>query len=155
GLRAERRARFVQRLATDRPRVCFLIDEAVLRMDYGYPEVLIDQLKAVLDVVDDRGVSAGIRVMTAQAPLAVPVSTLIRVGFRTSLTDSVPDVIYHEAGRTASFHRGSLAGVEEVADLDYVDLDDVVDNVLLRAPGYRDSRRLVETALMEAQLRLK
>ncbi|MCX4749175.1 helix-turn-helix domain-containing protein [Kitasatospora sp. NBC_01287] len=154
GLRAERRTRFAQRLVTDQPRGRFFIEEAALYADFGYPEVLIDQLQGILDLVDNRALPVGIRVMNARAPLAVPVSTLARLGFRKSLTDAVPDVIYNEAGRTASFHRGSLPGSNEVADPDYVDLDDLIDNVLMRAPGYRDSRRLIENALMEAQLRL-
>ncbi|MDY0816066.1 Scr1 family TA system antitoxin-like transcriptional regulator [Kitasatospora purpeofusca] len=154
GLRVERSRRFVERLTSDRPKGSFFVEEAVLYADFGHPEVLIDQLQAMLDIVENRALPAGIRVMTARAPLAVPVSTLARLGFRKSLLDSVPDVIYNETGRMASFHRGSLPGTDEAADPDYVDLDDLVDNVLMRAPGYRDSRRLIENALMAAQLRL-
>ncbi|MFD7451785.1 Scr1 family TA system antitoxin-like transcriptional regulator [Kitasatospora sp. NPDC059827] len=154
GLRAERRTRFAGRLITDRPKGGFFIEEAVLYADFGHPEVLIDQLQDLLGLVENRALPVGVRVMTARAPLAVPVGTLARLGFRKELADAVPDVIYNEAGRTASFHRGSLPGVNEGADPDYVDLDDLIDNVLMRTPGYRDSRRLIENALMEAQLRL-
>ncbi|MFJ8430462.1 Scr1 family TA system antitoxin-like transcriptional regulator [Kitasatospora sp. NPDC094019] len=152
GLRAERRHRFAGRLVTDRPKGRFFIEEAVLYADFGHPGVLIDQLQKLLDIVENRALPVGIRVMTARAPLAVPVSTLARLGFRRSLLDAVPDVIYSETGRTASFHRGSLPGITEADDPDYVDLDDLIDNVLMRAPGYRDSRRLIENALLEAKL---
>ncbi|MFJ7275470.1 Scr1 family TA system antitoxin-like transcriptional regulator [Kitasatospora sp. NPDC098663] len=154
GLRAERRTRFAGRLITDQPKGRFFVEEALLYADFGHPEVLIDQLQELLGLVENRALPVGIRVMTARAPLAVPVSTLTRLGFRKELADAVPDVIYNETGRTASFHRGSLPGINEVTDPDYVDLDDLIDNVLMRAPGYRDSRRLIENALMEAQLRL-
>ncbi|MFF2954977.1 Scr1 family TA system antitoxin-like transcriptional regulator [Kitasatospora sp. NPDC057965] len=157
GLRAERRSRFAARLAADqpKPRARFFIEEAVLYADFGRPEVLIDQLRILLDIVENRTLPVGIRVMTSRTPLAVAVSTLARLGFRKSLTDAVPDVIYNETGRTGAFHRGSLPGTGEPADPDYTDLDDLVDNVLMRAPGYRDSRRLIENALLEAQLRLR
>ncbi|BAJ28101.1 MULTISPECIES: Scr1 family TA system antitoxin-like transcriptional regulator [Kitasatospora] len=154
GLRAERRHRFAERLATDRPKARFFIEQSVLHADFGRPEILIDQLQALLDLVEDRSLPVGIRVMTVRIPLAIPINTLTRLGFRRSVADSVPDVIYNELGRQAAFHRGSLPGANEVADPGYVDLNDLIDNVLLRAPGFQESRRLIQNALLEAQLRL-
>ncbi|MFB7950283.1 Scr1 family TA system antitoxin-like transcriptional regulator [Kitasatospora phosalacinea] len=154
GLRSGRRERLADRLRARQTRAMCFVDEAVLWRHFGRPEVLADQLQFMLDLADDRSLPVGFRVVSRRSPLAVPISTLVRLGFRKSLADTVPDVIYNETGRHASFHRGSLPGSEEAADLDYVDLDDVIDNVLMRTPGRKESRRLIENALLEAQLRL-
>ncbi|GLW58656.1 Scr1 family TA system antitoxin-like transcriptional regulator [Kitasatospora phosalacinea] len=153
GVRDERSRRFAERLVTDRPTARFFIAQSALYAHFGQPEVLIEQLQVLLDLADARDLPVGIRVITSKHPLAVPVNTLVRLGFAKSKYP-VPDVIYNEVGWQAFFHRGPLTGIEEVTDPNYVDLDDLVDNVLMRAPGYRASRRLIEDALLSAQLRL-
>ncbi|MFJ4676835.1 Scr1 family TA system antitoxin-like transcriptional regulator [Kitasatospora sp. NPDC088783] len=155
GLRDERGTHLGRRLILNQTRARFFLDEAVLWRDFGQPEALADQLQFLLDLVNARDLPIGIRVMSRRNPLAVPITTLARLGFRRSLAElPVPDVIYNETGRNASFHRGPLHGAE-VADPDYVDLDDLIDNVLMRAPGYRESRQLIESALLEAKFRMR
>ncbi|MGX4733236.1 Scr1 family TA system antitoxin-like transcriptional regulator [Kitasatospora griseola] len=154
GVRLERVRRSAQRRIAVRSTERFFIDQAALYAHFGRPDILADQLQVILDLVEDRSLSVGIRVITSRYPLAVPVNTLTRLGFGKG-PYAVPDVIYNEVGRQAFFHRGPLPGTDEAADADYVDLDDLIDNVIMRAPGYRDSRRLIETALLEAKFLLR
>ncbi|WP_158715353.1 Scr1 family TA system antitoxin-like transcriptional regulator [Kitasatospora phosalacinea] len=155
GLRGERGHRLAERLAAKQTMARFFIDEGLLYRDFGHPEVQADQLQLMLDLIDNRVLPIGIRVMNRRFPQAVAFSTLARLGFRHSLTDQVPDVIYNETGRQASFHRSSLPGSEEAADLDYVDLDDVIDDVITLAPNRRESRLIIENALLETKFRLR
>ncbi|MFJ6382659.1 Scr1 family TA system antitoxin-like transcriptional regulator [Kitasatospora sp. NPDC092039] len=144
GMRAEK---FEARL----PRSTFFIQRGALYADFGEPGMMVEQLLALLRHVDDRRSPVAIRVIALEDPLALQVSTLIRLSFAKG-SFAAPDVIYISAGGRAEFHRGPIAG-EEV-DSDYLDYQDLGDNVIKQAPGLARSRELIVEALEWHRARL-
>lgn len=137
GLRADR---FASRL----PRSTFFIQRSALYADFGEPGMMVDQLSVLLRHVDEESSPVAVRVIAVENPLALQVTSLIRLSFERG-SFAAPDVIYTEAGGRGEFHRGPIAGEE--ADSDYLDYQDLSDSVIRQAPGPVPSRELVVEAL--------
>ncbi|MET8698296.1 Scr1 family TA system antitoxin-like transcriptional regulator [Kitasatospora sp. NPDC004723] len=144
GLRADR---FAARL----PRSTLFIQRSALYADFGQPAMMVEQLPVLLDHMDDMGSPVAIRVMTVEDPLALQVTSLIRLSFEKGAF-AAPDVIYTEAGGRAEFHRGPIAGEEAASD--YLDYQDLSDLVIKQAPGPIPSRDLIVEALEWHRARL-
>ncbi|WP_053651070.1 Scr1 family TA system antitoxin-like transcriptional regulator [Streptomyces sp. XY431] len=137
GLRADR---FASRL----PRSTFFVQRSALYADFGEPRMMVDQLSVLLRHVDEESSPVAVRVIAVENPLALQVTSLIRLSFAQG-SFAAPDVIYTEAGGRGEFHRGPIAGEE--ADSDYLDYQDLSDSVIRQAPGPVPSRELVVEAL--------
>ncbi|MFE6049930.1 Scr1 family TA system antitoxin-like transcriptional regulator [Kitasatospora sp. NPDC056446] len=133
-----------RQFAARQPRSTLFIQRSALYADFGEPGMMVEQLEVLLRYVDDASSPVAIRVITVEDPLAIQVTSLIRLSFARG-SFAAPDVIYTESGGRAEFHRGPIAG--EAADGDYLDYQDLSDSVIRQAPGPVPSRELIVEAL--------
>ncbi|QKW22648.1 XRE family transcriptional regulator [Kitasatospora sp. NA04385] len=142
----------VRRMRADRfkagkQRSVFFVRSSALYANFGAPEMMVEQLSLLLQHVENEKSPVGIRVMETERPLALSVNSLTRFSFEQGPV-AVPDVIYVEAGKHTSFERGPVPGEEQDSCyLDYFDYTDIIDDVVLRAPGWARSRELITEAL--------
>ena len=137
GLRTER---FEQRMT----RSTFVIQRGALYADFGYPEVMIEQLRALLKIMDDGQAPVTIRVAPQAVLLPLAAATLIRFSFPRR-EFAAPDVIYVDTAGRSEFHRGRVEG--EAASVEYLDYQELSDQIIKQAPGLRESRREIISAL--------
>ncbi|MGW4696655.1 Scr1 family TA system antitoxin-like transcriptional regulator [Kitasatospora cineracea] len=140
-VRGERAQRFEQRRWVHST---FVLQRGALYADFGRPEVMVEQLRALLRMVDDERMPVMIRVAPQAMLLRLQAATLIRLSFPQA-DFAAPDVIYVDTAGRSEFYRGFAEG-EPPSD-EYLDYQELVDGIIKTAPGLRESREEIVAAL--------
>ncbi|MFG2917956.1 helix-turn-helix domain-containing protein [Kitasatospora sp. NPDC048298] len=128
-------------------RAVFFVHQSALYRAVGSHEVMVQQMEILLEWTETAGV--GVRIIPVELPLAFQLTNVTRLVF--GAPGSVPELIYVEQGPQSSYY---YYPDRKDSSAEFEDYKEVLDELLLRAPGRQRSRELIREAIEWHRARL-
>ncbi|MGW3181604.1 helix-turn-helix domain-containing protein [Kitasatospora sp. NPDC001119] len=121
-------------------RAVFFTHQSALYRAVGSHEVMMRQMEILTEWTETAGV--GVRIIPIELPLAFQLTNVTRLVFDTP--GAVPELIYVEQGPQSSYY---YYPDRKDSSAEFEDYKEVLDDLLLRAPGREKSRELIRDAI--------